>query len=601
MSLYAKEKLTIESSYYLTTENLTLEQIKKIEEFIPSKGENLGVVNQNVWIKIDIKNSSQQALTRVLQFTFPYMDDISVYKENGVEKYGRTNNYNTHIHSIENNAFKVALKAFENKTVYVKITSSYTIKTFFEDFNEEEYLEDIFSKKGLFYFCYGILFSLIIYNFFIWFSTRKREFLYYVVFHFLLLAGILSWSGFGFEYIWPTFPLLNYYSYGIIVNLIIGFQILYVIYYLDTEQSLPKITFSLKLLSQIVFFFALTSPVVDLTLLYEITATATTLVLLFITIYLAFIKKQILAFYIFASQFLLISANLLLTLSDLQIIEGSFWIDYSYIWGASIEIILMSFALSYKYKELEKQKTIEEQKRVRTEQMLIDKQKLSSIGENFNHLVHQFRQPLSQINSIVCLLSLQFEDKKVTHAMIEKNLYNIEYQTSYLSKTLEYFRNFTSPDESIEEFFLSDFIARVTIMMESVLKRENISFQTNFDKNILLKTNETQLLQIMSVIITNAKDAFMEKEIQNPEIVLKIFEEESLLHITISNNAGAIEPSVIDKIFDPYYSTKKNTEGTGLGLYITKLIVESKLNSTISVGTQGEWTTFTIRMNLLSQ
>jgi len=137
--------------------------------------------------------------------------------------------------------------------------------------------------------------------------------------------------------------------------------------------------------------------------------------------------------------------------------------------------------------------------------------------------------------------------------------------------------------------------------MEYILKKYNINFQVNFDKDIELKTNEMQLLQIMSVIITNAKDAFVENNTSEPKIVVTIYEENSLINISISNNAGAIDPLIKDKIFEPYYSTKNNSEGTGLGLYITKLIVETKLNSSILVRTDKEWTTFIIKLTNVLQ
>lgn len=596
LNLYAEDNLTISTSYYLDQENLTLNQIKEIKSFIPSNGENLGFMNQNVWIKIDLKNNSKEELSRIFKFTFPYMDYITIYKDDKIEKYGRTNNYNTDMISIDNNVFRVKIRALEEQTVFININSSYTIKTYMENFSEDDYIHDIFFKKSLLYFCYGIIFSLIFYNFFIWYSTRKKEFFYYVVFHFSLLGGIISWSGFGFQYIWPNFPEFNYYSYGILVNLIIGCQILYVIYYLDTDKFLPKITSFLKMLSKVFIIFSITSPFLEYILLYELASILSTLFLLGITIYLALVKKSILAFYIFASELLLILGNIFMLMSDIGVIEGSFFTDYFYIFGASVEVILMSFALSYKYNELEKQKVIEEQKRIKTEQMLIDKQKLSSIGENFNHLVHQFRQPLSQINSVVYLIYSAFKKEKLTDEVMEENLNNIESQTTYLSKTLEYFRNFTSHDETIEIFRLSDFIEKVETILDHVLKKHHIALQTSFDSILQLKTNETQLLQIMSVIITNAKDAFKESGIEEPKIILKITQENSILNITISNKAGAIDPLIIDKIFEPYYSTKENSEGTGLGLYITKLIVETKLNSSISVNTDKEWTTFVIRL-----
>ena len=596
LHLCAKDAFTIDTSYYTTQEDLTLSQIKQIKNFTPSEGKNLGIIEQNVWIKIAIKNNSEEELKRIFKFTFPYMDDITVYKEQIIEKYGRTNNYNTQVHSIDNNVFKVKMKALEKQTIYVKIASSYAIKTHLENFSEEKYLNDLFSKKGIFYFCYGIIFALIFYNFFIWLSIRRKEFLYYILFHISLFAGIISWSGFGFQYLWPEFPTFNYYSYGIIANLVFGFQILYIVYYLDTDLSLPKTTFFLKILSKLFFFFALSSIFVDAVFLYELASVFSTVLLLGITLYLAYTKKSLLAFYIFIAELILISGNFFMALSDFGVIKGSFLTHYFYVWGASTEVILMSFALSFKYNETEKQRTIAEQKRVKTEQMLIDKQNLYCIGENFNNLVHQFRQPLSQINSIVYLIYSSFKSGKLTDTFLDEELNNIEAQTTYLSKTLEYFRNFTSHEKRDEIVVLSDFVEKVETIMEFMLQTHNITLQKEFDKNIRIKTDETQFLQVISVIITNAKDAFIQNSTLNPKIIFKAYKEDNILTLSISNNAGEIDPLIKDKIFEPYFTTKNSSQGSGLGLHIVKLIIEDKLNSSISINTDKEWTSFVMKI-----
>ena len=368
------------------------------------------------------------------------------------------------------------------------------------------------------------------------------------------------------------------------------------IYYLDTDKHLPKITSFLKMLCKLFFFFSLSSPFLELTLIYEIASIFSTLFLLIITIYLTFIKKLKLAFFILISELILITGNLFMFLADLALIDGSFFTDYFYIWGASVEVILMSLALSYKYNILEKQRTLEEQKRKETETILIDKQKLFSIGENFNNLVHQFRQPLSQINSIVYLIYANHKKNNLNDKIIEENLDHIESQTSHLSKTLEYFRNFTVSKEENKIFLLASFIEKVEVLMEFVLKTNHIILEKEFDETIRMNTDETQLLQIFYIIITNAKDAFVENSTEEPKIRIKAHKEKNNLSISISNNACEINPLIINKIFEPYFTTKNNSDGTGLGLYIIKLIIEDKLNSSIKVKTENGWTNFTMEL-----
>ncbi|MBA3026246.1 MAG: hypothetical protein FP820_07510, partial [Sulfurimonas sp.] len=128
LSLLAEDTLDIKTSYYLTKDDLTLSQIKNIKEFTPSKGDNFGVLHKNCWLKLELKNNANTAQTRMFKFKFPYIDDITLYRDDTTqEKYGRTNNYNKQIKSIANNIFKIPLDALENKVVYIKISSSHTI------------------------------------------------------------------------------------------------------------------------------------------------------------------------------------------------------------------------------------------------------------------------------------------------------------------------------------------------------------------------------------------------------------------------------------------------------------------------------------------
>lgn len=598
ISLFAQDNLEIKTGYYITKDDLTLSKIKQIQEFTPSLGDNFGVINKNCWLKLEIKNNTNKIQIRVFKFRFPYMDNITVYKDDdSQEKYGRTNNYNKHIKSIDNNIFKVNMGASQNQVIYIKIFSSFTIKTFLENYSEEEYINNIFFQKMLFYFCYGILFSLILYNFFVWYTIKIKVFLYYVLFHFIFLLGIISWTGFGFEFIWPDFPIFNYYSFGIIGNLVYGFQVLFIITYLNSEAYLPKLTSFLRWIAYLFFFFSVTSIFIQLTMLYEILSIISAFLLLYIICYLLFVKKLRLAFYILISELIILSGNFFMVLSDMGLTKGSFFMDYFFVWGACVEVILMSFALAYKYKHLEREKDKEKLKRIEAEEMIISKHKLATLGEMLNNLVHQWRQPLSQINSVVYSIENDFHNKKLDAVNLDEKLNSIEFTTKYLSQTINDFRNFSASDNTKSKFLIEPLIDEVLSIMNFTIKLNEINIDVKYsNKNIDLDSSKNELSQVLMVILTNAKDAIAEKKIEKPEIKIEVIQDIKNVSIKISNNAGAIPMNIINKIFEPYFTTKAFEEGTGLGLYIAKLIVVDRLDATISVTTFNNWTTFIIKM-----
>lgn len=593
----ANDSFELQMSYFIDKNDLNISEVRKIDQFIPSKGMSYGLLKETLWLKLELKNQEPKLQNKIFEFRFPYMDSMIVYKPNQqVEKYGQLNIYNKVPNSLNNNAFKIQMEPLETKTIYIKINSTYSIKSFYKIYDESSFNRNVSFYKQVLAFCYGILISLILYNFFVWMSLRKKEFLYYVVFHFLFFMGIISWTGFGFEYIWSHFPTFNYYSYGIFGNLFFAFQILFIIYYLDTKEYIPKVTLFLKGLAYLFVFFCITSLFIQLILLYELVSIISSLILLLITAYLAFARKLLLALFVFIAEFILNVGNIIMVLSDMGLIDSSFFMSYFYVWGASFEVIIMSLALAYKYKNAESEKERERKKRLQTEELLLNKEKLSMMGELLNSLVHQWRQPLSQINSIIYSIEDAYQHKELDKQRFEKYLNSIESSTNYLSYTIEDFRGFTINQNKIETFEVSQLIENIFSIIGSTFKSNCIELEVNYEKkDILISTNKNELSQVLMIILLNAKDALKEKNIQDPIATITVAKENTQTIISISNNGEKIDDSIINKIFDKHFTTKTTQEGTGLGLYIAKLIIV-KLKGEIRVVSNDQLTTFTIKI-----
>lgn len=593
---YSQNDFEVRTSYYLTEKDLTLSQIKTVKEFTPSKGDNFGIIDSYCWLKIEIKNNTNLEQHRYFEFKIPFIDYIDLYNDNKVQKFGQLQKFNTNIKSLNNAAFMIHLDKKENKTIYLRLSSSFAMKTFINNFSMEEYESNLIFYKRIFDFIYGILISMVLYNFFIWLSIREKSYFYYVLFHFIFILGIISWTGFGFEYIWPNTPEVNYYTYGVLGNLLYAFNILFLMYYLNVNKYLPSTVKYLKGLVYVDLFFSITSIFKSYVSLYEAFSIFSSLFSLFITIYLLIVFKQKTAQYFLISRLFLFSGNILLVLSEFGVIEGSFFIDNSYIWGAVVEVILMSFALSYKYKLLEYEKELEKAKRIETEEMLFNKQKLSALGEMLNNLVHQWRQPLSQINSIVYSIDSDYSGKKLTPVKLEENLNNIESITNYLSHTLDDFRNFSLDKNQSKSFKIESLLNEVVSIIKFTFNTNKINIKTEFKNNdIEIKLNKNELTQVLVILLINAKDAIIHNQINSGEVFISV-SDNKYLEIEISNNGGSIPLNVRKKIFEPYFTTKNSDEGTGLGLYIAKLIIEDKFKGTLTYSCLNDWSKFKIKI-----
>lgn len=224
--------------------------------------------------------------------------------------------------------------------------------------------------------------------------------------------------------------------------------------------------------------------------------------------------------------------------------------------------------------------------------ILIQQSKLAQTGEMISMIAHQWRQPLSVITAITATLRTRIGLDVYTSApnpyeLLEADIYNafdrIEESADYLSKTVNDFRNFYRPETGLTTFKASDAVEsvfRMALLDKTLL---NIDLKINHDFSIVLTSYENELKQALINIINNAKDAFVEQKIQNPKLRISIKQGGEFIYINVVDNAGGIDPAIMDQIFLPYFSTKNKKNGTGLGLHMAKTIIEHHIKGTLSV------------------
>ena len=212
------------------------------------------------------------------------------------------------------------------------------------------------------------------------------------------------------------------------------------------------------------------------------------------------------------------------------------------------------------------------------EEMMIAQSRHAAMGEMISMIAHQWRQPISVIsmasNNILADIQLDMLDNEELKENIEETL----EQTKYLSQTIEDFRNFFRPNKDKELInplcVIND---TLSIMDKSLLNSSiNVNITCKEDLSVLIYSRE--LLQVFMNIIKNAKESFLNKNIKDKNIEISILKKQNIVRIEIYNNAGPIEDKIKDNIFDPYFTTKDEKTGTGLGLYMCKTIVEKHLN-----------------------
>lgn len=203
------------------------------------------------------------------------------------------------------------------------------------------------------------------------------------------------------------------------------------------------------------------------------------------------------------------------------------------------------------------------------------------MGEMIGNIAHQWRQPLSTISTIASGIKLEDELNLMTKDKMYKNLDLIVSNTKHLSDTIEDFRNFFKKDKTKTNFVLKNIIEKVISLMSASLKNKDIKIKLDIDENIELYTLENELTQAILNILNNSKDALLEKELACKIIKIKAYKKEEKIYIEVYDNGGGISESIIDKIFEPYFTTKFQSQGTGIGLYMTRTIIVGHMKGKI--------------------
>jgi two-component system C4-dicarboxylate transport sensor histidine kinase DctB len=236
------------------------------------------------------------------------------------------------------------------------------------------------------------------------------------------------------------------------------------------------------------------------------------------------------------------------------------------------------------------------------EKMLLIQSKSAIMGEMLEMVAHQWRQPLTAIgmisnNMLFSIILTESENEELDKKLFENELEDINKQVRYLSDTIDDFRNFFKESKSKQEFFIEEAIDKGVSLLRKQFEQSSIVIEIkNRCERTLLYTYKNELMQVLLNILHNSKDAFEANDMKNKKIIIDCTKDDENLIIKIEDNAGGIPEDVISKMFEPYFSTKKEKNGTGLGLYMSKIIINRHLEGSIFAKNIDKGASFTIRI-----
>ena len=230
------------------------------------------------------------------------------------------------------------------------------------------------------------------------------------------------------------------------------------------------------------------------------------------------------------------------------------------------------------------------------EEIMLSQSRHAAMGEMISMIAHQWRQPISVIamgaNNILADIALDMLEKE----SLKSGANNIILQTKELSKTIDDFRNFFRPAKEAEDVLVEDILSEVFAIVEKSLENNNIEVFKEFKNEKKISTYSRELMQVFINILKNAKEVLVENIKEDRKIFISIKESKNKVVIKICDNAGGIKVDILNKIFDPYFTTKNEINGTGLGLYISKTIIEKHLNGTLNAYNKDDGACFEISL-----
>jgi signal transduction histidine kinase len=214
---------------------------------------------------------------------------------------------------------------------------------------------------------------------------------------------------------------------------------------------------------------------------------------------------------------------------------------------------------------------------------MLHQSRLARMGSMLSMIAHQWRQPLSEISGILMELETASKFKKLDDNLLKDSVNESNRLIQFMSHTIDDFRNFFKPDKKKVRFYMDDACNEAISLVTASIKSCQIELYKKVKCNCVINGYEREFAQVMLNLISNAKDILNQRKIQNPKIDIVVDVVGKNAVITVEDNAGGVDEENMGLIFEPYFTTKEGSKGTGLGLYMSKMIIEKNMNGELSV------------------
>jgi len=580
---------------------------------------NFGFVEKPIWVAFDVAFPPRLKRHWILRIDNPHIDDYTLYRVDGSRLTTVGHNGDTVLCRKEHacRTFWEILEPADSmkggETTYLlhihtkgALQIPLTAETLSRAYDSESAANLLF---GLYY---GVLVLLLVYNMVLYIVVREIHYFNYLLFLGSYMLFQLNFDGTGREWLWPNNVWMANSGLAFFIFLTALFAFRFARYFLMLRKYAPG--------TEIVMLFAegvsLLGLTVSLLLDYHTAITIAALwsaVTPWVLIYVGF---KVLPHYRAARYYLLgwivfLLATILVSLNKLGLVPTYPAILYTQQVGSLIQMILLSFALAdrinmMKFDHMKRLRAFNEElqetirKKVdelrQKDRIMIQQSRQAAMGEMIENIAHQWRQPLNQLSLINSNIFFEYQLGTLSAEKMDAYKNQSESLMEYMTRTIDDFRNYFMPDREIAPFCICSGIEGALELLKPTLNRYHIRTHLFCEARPMVAGHENEFFQVVINIINNAKDAMLEHRTEKPEIDIRVTHHKGMTQVRICDNGGGVDEAIIDKIFDPYFTTKFQSQGTGIGLYMVKMIMEKSMKGRVGVSNSGEGACFVLEL-----
>lgn len=541
--------------------------------------------NKQIWLKIPLENFTNKAVQRAFISKWERVDfDIYIVKDNTLAFSQSISNEH---YLKQSDSFNIPANSQVDFYVHVKTKRSLS-QFFYMYFVQAEHANSfIINNEKLYHhgLFFGILLTMTMYSFFMYFSIKEKGYLFLGFYQMSVLIATSDFRHYFFELLEGVPSFADFLLRGVFGYIIMFLSILFTKEFLNTKKEMPRFNLFLNIL----MIFILPINAIDSSIDY---AAFLYIIYVFTGIYVFWHKRNILVlFYILG----FVGFPVYLILSNMAIFfDGNFYFEYDYAKQifTCVESFTLTMALYLKLRTIMNERQKAKDEATHNEKLMLEQSRFASMGEMLASIAHQWRQPLNHLNMIMANLQLASENNKLTPVYLNKKANEVDRQLKYMSATIEDFSNFFATKGKKEQFVLEEIGDYTLGLLHSRLKKHSVMVSLINNDTRTYENYKNELIQVLCIVMNNAIDALISNEVAQKKIELRM----NCNEILVQDNGGGIKETVLPRIFDPYFSTKDKRFGTGLGLYMAKIIV-TNLNGRIEVQNTQEGARFKIRLD----